>query len=55
MIFVNSNIVEISEIFSTFFQTSLLQDPTVICVQKKIQNFGACTRNGSFGVFLVKT
>jgi len=48
--------VEISEIFSTSSQISLLQDPTVTCDQKCFfQIFGTYTRNGSFGVFLVKT
>jgi len=48
--------VEISEIFSTSSQTSLLQDHIVTCVQKRFfQKFDTCTRNGSFGAFLVKT
>jgi len=48
--------VEISEIFSTSFQTSLLQDPIVTCVQQCFfLKFGTCIRNGSFGAFLVKT
>jgi len=42
--------VKISEIFSTSSQTILLQDPTVICVQK----FGTRTRNGNFGENIVK-
>jgi len=47
--------VEISEIFSTFSQTSALQDPTITYVKKFIfLKFGTCSRNGSFGVFLVK-
>jgi len=47
--------VEISEIFSTSSQTSVLQDHMVTCVKNKIQKFGTCTRNGSFGAFLVRT
>jgi len=47
---------EISEFFFKSSQTSVLQDPTVICVKKVIfQKFGTCTRNGSFGAFLVRT
>jgi len=42
---------EISEIFSTSSQTSLLKDPTVTFFQK----FGSCLRNDSFGAVLVKT
>jgi len=48
--------VKNSKIFSTSFQTSLLQDPMVTCVQKRnFQKFGTCIRNGSFGAVLVKT
>jgi len=48
--------VKNSEIFSTSSQTSLLQDPTVTCVQNFFfQKFDTCTRNGSFGGVLVKT
>jgi len=45
--------VEISEIFATSSQNSLLQ----LHVSKKVffQKFGTCTRNGSLGAFLVKT
>jgi len=49
-------IVEISEIFSTSFETNVIQDYTVTSVKIYFfQNFGTCTRNGSFGVVLVKT
>jgi len=48
--------VEISEIFSTSFQTSVLQNPMVTCLKTFFfQTFGTCIGNGNFGAFLVKT
>jgi len=49
--------MEISEIFSTCSQTSVLQDPMVyMClIFFPFLKYGTCTRNGSFGAFLVKT
>jgi len=49
--------VEISGIFSTTFQNSVLQEPTIAYTKKMFffLNFGTCTRNGSFGAILVKT
>jgi len=47
--------MKISEIFSTSSQITLLQDPIVHVIKNVFfQKFGTCTRNGSFGVFLVK-
>jgi len=45
------------EIFSTYSQTRLTQDPMATCVQKwYFQKFGTYTRNGNFGgFFLVRT
>jgi len=41
--------------FSTSFQTNVLQDPTITCAKKRFFiKFGTCTRNGSFGAFLVR-
>jgi len=48
--------VKISEIFSSYFQINVLQDPTITCVQKCFfLRFGTCTRNGSLGAFLIET
>jgi len=49
--------VEISEFFFIFFQTSVIQDPTVTSIQKWFffLKFSTYTRNGSFGVFWVET
>lgn len=47
--------VEISETFSTYYQTRVLQDPMGTCIKKGyFQKFDTCSRNGSFRAFLVK-
>jgi len=46
------HVVEIFEIFSTCFEVSILQDPTVTCVQNIFfAKFVTCIRNGIFGAF----
>jgi len=49
--------VKFFEIFSTSSQNSAPQHPMVTCVPNLFfpKKFGTCTRNGSFGVFWMKT